>query len=288
MITRILGQLTEKQLEHFIRNISHDGRMFAKTLLLDEESHVNKLDLEYQSKEHRKLAMMSVKTPEVQAVLDNCPKEWSGRVAGVKITASDETLKAVNDFLRTYRKKRQVIDTHLQSVQERSDLFFGVPISKYLRDYKVFKKLLMVKTLDNPEIVRGYIHEFLEAHNGKDPEYPFAENSNLTKLAENLNPVLFRKCRNDLQQCVVTSLSVDIVSMLETTLITARNIDKVFNETVWRETREILPIFHNQHLRYMFYFYSLYLVNVKTSTLPRNISQESIVAIIRKVDELCS
>jgi len=287
MITRLIGQLTEKQLEQFLHNLSSEGRQYVKTLLHDEDTHIKRLTMDYKLVEHRKLAMKPNKSDEESNMLQAAPKTWAGRVDGKKVSVSPETINAVNGHLQTYEVRKRFLAKSLDQIKEQGELFFGVPVAKYLRDYKTFKRLLMLKTLEEPKVIRNYIIEFQEAYNQKEPPRPFAPDGKLAMLALQLDEDLFTEYQKDLNNCVVSSLGVEATSMLETLMMKCVQADKTFNEQVWRETQDILPIFHCQHLRYLYHFFSMFLVNKKTSVLPRSLTQESIVAIIRKVAELC-
>jgi len=287
MMTRLLGQLTEKQLEQFLQNLTSEGRQFVRTLLEDEDNHVKRLTMDYKFVEHRKLAMKHNKSDDEIRMLDGAPKSWAGKVDGRKTSASEETIAAVNSHLQTYEARKRFLSRNIGKIQESSELFFGVPVERQLRDYRQFKRELMVKTLAEPLAVRAYIEEFLNAYNGGAVARPFGVDEKLTVLAVKLDEDLFDEFRAKLAECIVSSLSVEIVAMLENLMNKSVQADKQFNEKIWRETQDILPIFHCQHLRYLYHFFSLFLVNTKTSVLPRSMTPEAIVAYIRKVVELC-
>ena len=287
MITRLIGQLTKKQLEPFFNNLSIEGRRFLKTLLVDEDNHINKLNMDYKLIEHRKLAMKPVKTDEEQLTLQSAPKIWAGRVDGKKIAAAQVTIDTVNTYLTTYSIRKTFLAQSLDNLQGSSELFFGVPIDRYMRDFKDFKRNLLIKTLNEPLVMRGYLSEYLDACNKNTIFLPFAVDEKPAVLAEQLDDRLFKEYQGRLQKCVVTSLSIDVISMLENLMMRSSQADKLFNEQVWRETQNILPIFHNQNLRYLYHFFSLFLFCPKTSVLPKSITNDAIVALIRKVEELC-
>ena len=287
MITNLISQFTEKQLELFLNNLNADGRQFLKVLLADEDNHIKRLTLDPQSLEIRKLAMKPKRTEDENRLLESAPKAWMGKVDGKKVSVSEDTLAAVNSHLQYYERRKQFLSKTIDKIQERGEIFFGVPISRYIRDYKTFKKLLLKKTLEEPHAIRNYLVEFLDAYNSDKTPRPFAEGEKLRTFAVHLDEALFKKYSEELNNCIVSSLSLDIVTMLETLLMKASQADKKFNEAVWRETKDILPVFHNQHLRYTYHFLSLFLINTKASVLPRSMNEMAIIALIRKVEELC-
>ena len=288
MITRVLGLLSEKQIEAFFASLIKDGRQSATTLLLDEDRYVNQLSLDYKDIEHRKLALKLRKTDEEKTLLANAQSEWVGRVNGKPMRVSEKTLTAVNLHLSTYHIKRALFDKYLISADQQDDLFFGVPIARHLRDYKKFKQLLLSKTLQEPTVMKTYIDQFIDSLKDENVIYPFLKTSTLTTIIKQHNPFVYNLFGDKLEFCTVDSSSSRVISMIETLVVRSIEIDNMFDENVWRETQEILPIFHNQHLRYLCMFFSSFLFYQKHSTLPRNITGDTIRALMRKVDELCS
>lgn len=273
------------QLETLFNNITAEGLGYLKVLLLEEEALVSNLNLDFRNLSDRKLSMKPNKDTEELRELDIAERVWCGRVNGVKTDASPETISAVNDYLQDYSKKQHFIKNNMDLTTLDSDLFFGVPVAKYTGDFKVFKKELLKKVLTEPKVMQNYLNEYISSLNGADSYHVFGTGSALHEYAKNSNKTLFKQYETRLSQCVVVKLTTDVTKMIEKIISKSAKEDREFNEGVWRDTLEYIPVFHNQYSQYMYYFLSLFMVKKPSSVLPKALSVIAVIALIRKVEE---